>query len=432
MNIALVFSAKHPETPTWPYKGFDYVARAKYIEELFKREFPNIKFITKIAYTPKDVEELIKRKDIIGYIVVIIGIWNKVPYTVASCGKPVILIDDLYGGSGEFLDALSRAQSEGYPVVGFTSIRIRNIIQSVRLLETLLKLKEARIVLITDEASEWHKRVIKVMDNEFGIKTFIIPPNELVDEYNKVSNEEAIKWKEYWIRNAESLVEPSEEEVMKSAKMYIAMRKIIEKYRANAITISCLGLFYKNMLPAYPCLGFMQLLNDGIVATCEADLDSLFTQLVIQFLTGRPGYVSDPVIDEDEGVIVYAHCLASTRPYGKGGIMVPYKIRSHSEDRKGASIQAYWPPGEKVTTIKFNLLERAMAIHSGVISHNVEEERACRTKIAVKTNVDAILKNWNREAKFGWHRVTVLGDYRKLFIKFAKLIKFKVIEEDRE
>ena len=40
------------------------------------------------------------------------------------------------------------------------------------------------------------------------------------------------------------------------------------------------------------------------------------------------------------------------RVYGSQGKSNPYIIRSHSEDRKGAAVQALLPLGETVTTIQ--------------------------------------------------------------------------------
>jgi L-fucose isomerase-like protein len=153
--------------------------------------------------------------------------------------------------------------------------------------------------------------------------------------------------------------------------------------------------------------------------------------MLIQYATGRPGFISDPVIDLGSRWIVYAHCLAATKVYGPQGPEVPYKIRSHAEDRAGASLQAYWPVGEPVTTFKLNVAEKAAAIHSGVIATNVEEEKACRTKVAAASNVERILENWNRAASFGWHRVSVVGDFRRELVTAAKLLGFRVVEEDR-
>jgi Na+-transporting NADH:ubiquinone oxidoreductase subunit NqrD len=66
-----------------------------------------------------------------------------------------------------------------------------------------------------------------------------------------------------------------------------------------------------------------------------------------------------------------------------------------------------------------------------VIAANVEEEKACRTKVAAASNVERILENWNRAASFGWHRVSVVGDFRRELVTAAKLLGFRVVEEDR-
>ena len=58
---------------------------------------------------------------------------------------------------------------------------------------------------------------------------------------------------------------------------------------------------------------------------------------------------------------------------------------------------------------------------------NVDEPKACRTKLAAKTNADNILRNWD----MGWHRVTVYGDWRKQCMDLARLYGFAVSEEDK-
>ena len=154
--------------------------------------------------------------------------------------------------------------------------------------------------------------------------------------------------------------------------------------------------------------------------------------LLVKYLTERPSFVSDPVVDLSSDQVIYAHCVAPSKVYGPEGPSAKYILRTHAEDRSGASVQVLMPLGEKVTTVKLNLREKAMSIHSGRIVANVEEEKACRTKVAVETNAYSILENWNREVDFGWHRVTVVGDYRRDFISVARLLGLKVIEEDKE
>jgi len=55
---------------------------------------------------------------------------------------------------------------------------------------------------------------------------------------------------------------------------------------------------------------------------------------------GRPGYISDPVMDTAKRQIIYAHCVASSKPFGPRGKENPFEILTHSEDRQGASVRS--------------------------------------------------------------------------------------------
>ncbi len=212
--------------------------------------------------------------------------------------------------------------------------------------------------------------------------------------------------------------------------MYLALKSAMEDAQADAVTVDCLGLYYADKLPAYPCLGFFQLNNEGLTGVCEADIDSALTQLLIRYTTGRPAYVSDPVIDTATGQIVYAHCVATNRPFGPDGLSNPYIIRSHAEDGRGASVQSLLPVGHQVTTAKVSIRNKAFAVHSARTVANVEDDKACRTKLAAEADVQKILDNYHSE-RFGWHRVTCYGDYRRQLIDLATLYGLDILEEDR-
>ncbi len=191
--------------------------------------------------------------------------------------------------------------------------------------------------------------------------------------------------------------------------------------------MDCLGLFYSGKLSAYPCLGFFHLNNEGKVGACEADLRSTISMLAMGHLVGRPGYISDPVIDTSKNQIIYAHCVAPSKVYGPNGKSNPYHIRDHSEDRKGAAVRSLMPIGEIVTTIETNPVTQEIVIHTAKTVANIEEDKACRTKIAAEVkDIDKLLGEWDR---WGWHRVTFYGDYRRLVADFAALTGFRMVEE---
>ncbi len=425
-KLQVFFTVNKPNFPTWPYINYNYQKRAKDILKLLKGNLPGIEFTQAFLYSREDAEKAMK-KEVDGYLIYMIGLeWSGIAERIISKGYPTILVDDLYAGSGGFLKAYSYAKRENFPVVGVASSKFDQVINAVNLFKVIKSMKESKILVIRD--SEIGKRA-QMIKEIFGTEVIRMNSDELGSYYDDADEKEAKKWADKWMNEALRVVEPSREEIIKSAKMYLALKKAMEDKDADAVTVDCLGLYYSGKLVAYPCLSFFQLNNDGSTGVCEADLDSTITQLMMRYLTKRPGYVSDPVIDTSSDQIIYAHCVATNKVYGPNGLANPYLIRSHSEDRKGASIQSLMPLGEEITTVKVNVVEKALSIHQGRTVANIEEDKACRTKLAAEVDARKILNNYHFE-KFGWHRVTFYGDWRRDVINLATLLGLKVFEED--
>ena len=161
----------------------------------------------------------------------------------------------------------------------------------------------------------------------------------------------------------------------------------------------------------------------------ENDIDSTTTMLAFSALTGgRVGYVSDPVLDQPNRAISYAHCVSTRRFFGKDGPEADFEILTHSEDRKGASVRSFAPIGEPVTTVKFNFRLKKIVLHTGVVVANDRDDRACRTKIVARVTGD-YSKMELAWFKFGWHRVTFMGDFRSDVEAFAKRIGYEIVYE---
>ena len=244
-------------------------------------------------------------------------------------------------------------------------------------------------------------------------------------------NAEAQAVADRWLKNAEGCIEPSKEDVFNSARMYLGLKHCVEEEQADAVSVDCIMMFYTTDLSVYPCMSHSQMCDDGLTGTCESDIDSTLTQLAIRYLTGRAGFISDPVIDTATNQIIYAHCSAATKWFGPDSAPSPYFLRSHSEDHNSTSIQTIMPVGETVTTVKMDIETHSMALHTAKAVGNVTEEKGCRTKLAGEVpDAQVLLDNWDTDV-FSWHKVTFYGDYRKDFLNLAKLYSMKTIQEDR-
>ncbi len=469
VKVQLVFTHIPSDRPIWPNIGYDFQRRKEQIVAGLTRACPNIEFVPVTVMNADQAKQLLqKTADSDGYLVYMLGLWTRGPQVIGSSGRPTLFVDDLFGGSGEFLIANAAARRNGWKVECVSSSRFDDVVASVRCFEILKQpgktvddfLAACRATRLkntkpagdlackpdTVQTADIEQCLARVkqskilcvgrnpgglgasIEQAFGTEVVPVEFTELHQAYLAADREEAEQVADRWITAAEKVIEPSRKDIVDSAAMYLAMKDLLRKHGAECITINCLGGFYGGHIKAYPCLGFSQLNNDRLVGACEADLRSSITMITMGHLVGRPGFISDPVIDTSKNEIIYAHCVAMTRPFGPEGPANPYHIRNHSEDRKGAAIRSLLPLGYMTTTLLFHPPRKEVILHQGKSVENIDEDMACRTKLAVevKGSIDKLFGQWDQ---WGWHRVTFFGDLKEHVYQLADALGFRVVEE---
>ena len=435
-RIQVVFTGLHKNTPTWPHINYDVEKRAAEVMPVLAEALPDVEFSHVIYYSREEAEKGYAENEkgkYDGWLVYISCIWTGITQFYAENVNPVVIADEMYSGSGEFLVTRSLIEEKNLPVATVSSSNFDDTIETVRLLAVMARMRRLKVLVFTDREERYGKsneELIAMVCDIFGTEVVFKTGEVLTHAYEQVSEREAEPVRERWMQEARAIVEPDADEILKSARMYIAVKKLIDDEKADAVSIDCLGLFYSGAMTAYPCLTFFQLNNEGGTGVCEGDLNSMLAQLLFRCLCDRPAYVSDPVIDEAAGQIIYAHCVATNRPFGPQGAACPYILRSHAEDLKGASVQSLLPLGQTVTTIALSPPHMAMGLHTARTVANVDEEKACRTKLAAEVDTDKIQEKYHAEL-FNWHQVTCYGDHRRSMKQLARLYGLRCIEQDR-
>ncbi|MCD6417104.1 MAG: hypothetical protein J7M08_10490 [Planctomycetes bacterium] len=428
-RVKVIFPANKPGRPSWPYIDYDVAKKSEEVLAALRQELPEMQFESSVLRSIEEAEQLLEQEAAPkpdGYLVYMTALWTNIEEVFARRAHPVVISDDLYAGSGGILSAASVVKRENLPVVTVASSDFGDTVKAVRLFDVMRKLREARILVVADRF-----QLDEASVDPLGTTVVQIDSEKLRNYYEEADEAETRSYQERWMSEALKIVEPDAEEILRSARMYLALRGAMQERDADAITVDCLGLYNAGKLLAYPCLGFFQLNNDGSTGVCEADVPSTLCQLMFRYLSGRPAYVSDPVIDTASNQIIYAHCVATNRVFGPDGPSNPFIIRSHAEDGNGASVQSLMPLGHTVTTIKINPREKAFAVHNGRTVANVNDDKACRTKLAAEVDdARTLMENYHNEV-FGWHRVTCYGDYRKACMNLAKLYGLKLYQEDK-
>jgi len=477
MNVRLVFVTPGitTEEPCWPNIAYNFSPVIEKMSNTLTNECPEINFTQSIVGSAKQAENILlgdkARGDIDGYLVIhlVSKVHNVIDPFVGS-GKPVLYADYIYGGTGGFLgsnSAMLRKQAENYSfmssgnfahlvaaanclplamgpggykmfVDSVTKVR-ENIVANVNADMTcvddkldLLSIDELRKELKTKRILEYEKGwddVRKETKEELGIEIIRRPFSELNDMWEKADKEQAMEVVNRWKKESEAVVGVRDLTLEKSARFYLAMKEALKKYDACAITVACLDGFYSGQINAYPCLGFHELLNEGLVGACECDTLSTVTMVVMSTLAkGRPGYISDPVMDLANKQIIYSHCVATNKPFGPGGAVNPFTIMTHSEDRQGASVRSTLPTGYMVTTLKMHPGRKEILLHQAKAVDNSTEDKACRTKL-VAVPIGDFEKLFTQWDKWAWHRVTYYGDLKQPVFELADALGWKVVEE---
>ena len=200
----------------------------------------------------------------------------------------------------------------------------------------------------------------------------------------------------------------TDEEVGASMRLYRAIKKICKEEKLEALTLSCFKLI--EQIDTTGCLALSLLNDDGIMAGCEGDLQSIFTLLAVKALTTKEGFMANPsMINTRTNELILAHCTVGLQQTER------YIIRNHFETEKGIAIQGLLPTGD-VTVIKCGgeCLDEYY-LSTGTLTENTNYINMCRTQVRIRMNTPAeyFLKN-----PLGNHHIMLHGNYEDTLNEF--------------
>lgn len=229
----------------------------------------------------------------------------------------------------------------------------------------------------------------------FGIEIVNIPMKEfldLVDERILVDTKAMKRFLEKTSRR---------EDLRKSLYIHGALTRICQKYRLSGFTLRCFDLLKAKQETS--CLAFGMLNDEGLIATCEGDVPTMLTMLLLKELTGKPSFMANPSeLDIERGEAIYAHC---TCPFS---MVHSYTLGTHFESGLGFGIRGQFPKA-KMTMAKMKSDYSAMRALTCRITDNPCRADLCRSQIRVRFDDDIheLVDN-----PYGNHMAFVSGDCR--------------------
>lgn len=252
----------------------------------------------------------------------------------------------------------------------------------------------------------------------WGVEYVDIPLEHIYENYEQTTDDEVGEACASLAGKALACREATPEDMIKAMRLYRTVKKVVEEENLSAITLSCFRLIEQTGTTG--CLALALLNDEGIIAGCEGDLQSIFTMLAVKVLTGKPSFMANPsLINARTNEIVLAHCTVGITQAEK------FIIRNHFETESGIGIQGLMPTGD-VTIVKCgseSLDEYYLT--TGTLTENTNYINMCRTQVRIKLNspVDYFLKN-----PLGNHHIMLHGNYEKILDEFLQANTCKRVE----
>jgi len=413
----------------WPTPLMDLNKEVEAYEAEFTKRagaFADVEFpVSQLVTTPEEAQQVAaKLGDVDGVLAIHLSMGvTPLLQTVLAAGKPTVLFAAPYSGhEWTHFGAIMR-NKEGALLDCVLTSDFDQLAVAVRPFRAIHHLREARIVNVS--AREQSPEYLTAIKDKFGTEVVRIDRDRVLAAYEAVSKSDAAAEAERWMNGAKEIVEPGKEEIEKSCRLALAFEQLLNEENATTITVDCYGTMY-HQLPAFPCIGFTRLNDMGFAGICESDIKSAMTFILMQALSGNPGFISDPTLDESKPGIILAHCLGSTKMNGPNGESSPYRIRSIMERQEGAVTQVFMPVGQKVTQAEL-IGTYKLLYFTGDVIDAPDTDRGCRTKITVKVDGDlaALWQNWSE----GLHRVTCYGDLTTDLRRFCRFKQIELVDE---
>jgi len=442
----------------WDAEDLQRILTNEEILNELKKRCEGIEFVGET--NPVDVESAVEflnqQKNIDGIVV-----FGPPPDELIKTGLPIITVFRMwqrwmggftfkeYKGKKIIFDCIPMVRDREKSVF---SSRMAGLAGKIKIIQAISKM-DYRILSITDASnflgvysggSDEYAKVFR--DNSsatFRTEFIKIQIEELFYKIQDIDKQKAEEIADMWIDEAYSIKNTNKTQIVESAKVYLAMKALKEKYNCDAVTTEGYGVFrnYKKGLIASQGLAATQFSNDGMMTPGETLINSQLTQQIGYYITGRGGFNGDFIVDPFLKVAIILHCECPLNVYGDDDTQrCTYTIRNMPHRKKnqgGAVVQVNLPPNETVTVVKLSMYDKKIAVFTG---ETVSGEKlfaewnnpglSCRTKLAIKTDTKALLENID-PITFEPHRVVFYGDIREDIQNLATLIGFEVVEEDK-
>ena len=245
------------------------------------------------------------------------------------------------------------------------------------------------------------------LHQRYDIETIDLDLQRLIKGIKNIPQTEAEKVAQAMAKRAKLVKEPSCADMVEAAKAYLAIKHICQEERLDALTIRCFDIV--KTCGTTSCLALALLNDEGIVAGCEGDMQTLLSMFLAKRLCGEVAFMANPSQLTDKTSML-AHCTIPLTMCDET------TVRSHFESSIGVAIQGLLPLTD-YTLFKWGgtQLDRYFVTEAKAVEMPYSEH-FCRTQITLDIN----LKPYLLQHSIGNHHVIIRGRHAEEIRRFMQ------------
>lgn len=334
-----------------------------------------------------------------------------------------------------------------------------DLVQKIRIVAALRRLRGAKILFIKNETSDIDGVDFKVLPPRynqaisgrmlecFGTEFVFHDVEDLIDRWHGIGDDEARPLAERWKAAAVSVQEGLDEEILKSARLYLAIDAIREDLGLDPVAIMVNGEYraIEEGITTTTSLAMTEFQRRGIIGCYQSYTGTTLAQLFAWHILGRMSFVHDDAVDIANNITLHMHCGTPVNDlWGEGDL--EHKIRDYTTGawheelgrRDGAvPSETAFPVGVPVTIWKIFPMKRLITLYTGTsvdgeaVYGDTWRDIICRNKLPVLVEDAEQIISHHDVLEYGCHRCATFGDLRETVKQLATFIGFEVEEWDR-
>lgn len=292
------------------------------------------------------------------------------------------------------------------------------------------RLKETRIGLVGARSTGFQDVTVDELSllKKIGPRVHFISVAE-VFERAKIIKSEVTKRVAEEISNKGKLENIGQDELVKSAEVYQALKELASENNLDALAVRCLPEFaqlYGTVICG--CLSFLT--DDGIIAACEADVSGAISMLIQKYLSdGNSPFLADLIeVDNDKNTGLFWHCGVAPCSLAKNGEVV---LSRHFVRNLGVTVHFSLKPG-RITLARLDSVgtDYRMLIASGESTGKTIPMKGTSMNVVFDQDSSDLLDVIINKG-FPHHFSIVYGDLKEDLIDLCDLLEIESVEASK-